>query len=69
MSVVIVERKDGDTDVGFRSSGRVDVAALAMQLGGGGHPKAAGCTVHQPLPAATEIVLAATRAALAQSTA
>lgn len=64
VSVVIVERKDGAIDVGFRSAGRVDVAALAVQFGGGGHPKAAGCTLHESLPDAVEIVLAATRAAI-----
>jgi bifunctional oligoribonuclease and PAP phosphatase NrnA len=31
--------------VSFRSRDRVDVAALAQQFGGGGHRKAAGCTV------------------------
>ncbi len=64
VSVVIVERKDGAIDVGFRSAGRVDVAALAVQFGGGGHPKAAGCTLHESLPDAVEIMLAATRAAI-----
>lgn len=64
VSVVIVERKDGAIDVGFRSAGRVDVAGLAMRFGGGGHPKAAGCTLHESLPDAVEIVLAATRAAI-----
>lgn len=67
VSAVIVERKDGAIDVGFRSAGRVDVAALAVKLGGGGHPKAAGCTLNEPLPAAVEIVLAASRTAVAQA--
>jgi len=31
--------------VSFRSRDRVDVAALAQQFGGGGHQKAAGCTI------------------------
>ncbi len=31
--------------VSFRSRDQVDVAALAQQFGGGGHRKAAGCTV------------------------
>ncbi|NQW63784.1 MAG: hypothetical protein HQ461_13210, partial [Deltaproteobacteria bacterium] len=29
--------------VSFRSRGRVDVSALAHELGGGGHKHAAGC--------------------------
>ena len=31
--------------VGFRSKGKVNVAAFAAQMGGGGHHNAAGCTV------------------------
>ncbi|MCB0235515.1 MAG: bifunctional oligoribonuclease/PAP phosphatase NrnA, partial [Anaerolineae bacterium] len=64
---VVVERKEGVADVGFRSAGRVDVAAMALQLGGGGHPKAAGCTINAPLAEAVEIALAATRAAVAEA--
>ena len=67
VSVVVVERKEGVADVGFRSAGRVDVAAMALQLGGGGHPKAAGCTINAPLAEAVEIALAATRAAVAEA--
>lgn len=33
--------------VSFRSRGRVDVSALAQQLGGGGHKHAAGCFRHE----------------------
>ena len=32
-----------DFKVSFRSNGRIDVAALAMEYGGGGHVRAAGC--------------------------
>lgn len=32
-----------DFKVSFRSNGRIDVAALAMDYGGGGHIRAAGC--------------------------
>ena len=31
--------------VSLRSNGRVDVASVAMKLGGGGHVRAAGCTM------------------------
>lgn len=34
----------GETKVGFRSK-TVDIASVAHALGGGGHPRAAGCTV------------------------
>lgn len=65
VAVVLVERKDGPIDVGFRSAGRVDVAQLALALGGGGHPRAAGCTLHTSLAEAESQVLDAVRAALA----
>jgi bifunctional oligoribonuclease and PAP phosphatase NrnA len=47
--------------VSLRSTGRVDVAAAATRLGGGGHRAAAGCTLH----GSVDEVLAALRAALA----
>ena len=65
VAVVLVERKEGPIDVGFRSAGRVDVAQLALGLGGGGHPRAAGCTLNMSLPEAKALVLRATREALA----
>lgn len=34
---------EADFKVSFRSNGRIDVAALAMEYGGGGHVRAAGC--------------------------
>lgn len=36
------ELSPGNVKVGFRSKGGVDVAVLAAQFGGGGHPRAAG---------------------------
>ena len=30
----------------MRSKGRVDVAGVAMRFGGGGHVRAAGCTMN-----------------------
>lgn len=35
--------------IGFRSKGKVNVAAFSRALGGGGHHNAAGCTVDGPL--------------------
>ncbi|HAV21779.1 MAG TPA: bifunctional oligoribonuclease/PAP phosphatase NrnA [Firmicutes bacterium] len=39
------ESSDGKIRVGMRSKGEFDVGALAEELGGGGHAKAAGCTL------------------------
>lgn len=64
VAVVFTEREDGQVEVGFRSLAGVDVSGVALSLGGGGHPQAAGCTVPGPLPAARERVLAALAQAL-----
>ena len=43
----IEEGADGNVYAGFRSHS-VDVAALCGELGGGGHVRAAGCSVRAP---------------------
>jgi phosphoesterase RecJ-like protein len=59
-SVVIVftERKDGTVDVGMRAVPGCDVAQVALKLGGGGHPQAAGCTMEGDLVEVRQLVLA-----------
>ena len=44
--------------VGFRSASRVDVGSLAQSLGGGGHARAAGCTLTGTLDEVRRAVLA-----------
>jgi phosphoesterase RecJ-like protein len=55
---------DGRTKVSLRSAGDADVAAIARELGGGGHTKAAGALVNQDLASTQEAVLAAIRKVL-----
>jgi phosphoesterase RecJ-like protein len=50
--------------VGFRSKGKVNVAAFAAELGGGGHHNAAGCTVDGTLEAVKSRVYAIVEASL-----
>ena len=40
-----VDTGDGSFKVSARSASYVDVAAIAMKYGGGGHVRAAGCSV------------------------
>jgi phosphoesterase RecJ-like protein len=47
--------------VGLRSKGRINVAAIAERMGGGGHETAAGCTMEGPLDRALDEVLAILR--------
>jgi phosphoesterase RecJ-like protein len=48
----------------LRSKGRVNVAAIAERLGGGGHENAAGCTLEGPLPRALDEILSELRPAV-----
>jgi bifunctional oligoribonuclease and PAP phosphatase NrnA len=45
----------------LRSKGRINVAAIAGRLGGGGHENAAGCTVEGPMTRALDEILAELR--------
>src|SRR5690606_18781709 len=65
VALIFRELPDGRTRVGLRSKGVVDVSRVATALGGGGHPRAAGCTLALPVPAARERVLQAVQQAMA----
>jgi len=52
------------TKISVRSRGRVDAAALAGSFGGGGHLRAAGAEIPEPVPEAVRLVLKAAHAAL-----
>jgi len=52
------ELPEGRIRMSLRSKGHLNVAAIAEQLGGGGHENAAGCTVDGPLGRALEEILA-----------
>ncbi|MGH7482713.1 MAG: DHH family phosphoesterase [Longimicrobiales bacterium] len=56
--------RDGSTKISFRSTGQLDVNALARRFGGGGHVKAAGALLAEPLETARERVLDAAREAV-----
>lgn len=55
------ELPDGRFRVSLRSKGKLDVAAVAEEFGGGGHACASGCSVNGPLHAAVESVLSKIR--------
>lgn len=64
--VVILFRElaDGRVEISFRSIPGLDISSVALALGGGGHPQAAGCTLAGPLDAAREQVLTVVRASV-----
>lgn len=57
VAVFFRELPDGRFRVSLRSKGKLDVARIAEECGGGGHACASGCSVSGPLHAAVESVL------------
>jgi phosphoesterase RecJ-like protein len=63
-AVVFREKDDGQIETSMRAGPARDVSGVALKLGGGGHPRAAGCTLPGPMSAARERVLGEIEAAL-----
>lgn len=66
VAAVLSERQGNWVDVGLRAKQGIDVSQVALGLGGGGHPRAAGCTLPGPLPVAVDRVLSALHASLVE---
>jgi phosphoesterase RecJ-like protein len=49
VAAVLSEKPDGQVEIGLRARNGLDISRLALALGGGGHPQAAGCTIPGPL--------------------
>ena len=63
VEVVIIFREIGNrkTKVSFRSKHTVDVAKLASDFGGGGHVRAAGASINEPIDTAIGNVISGVR--------
>lgn len=57
IGAVLQEMEDGRIIVSFRCRPPFDVSMLAANLGGGGHPLAAGCSLDMSLPEAERLVV------------
>jgi len=66
ITILFKEVGPSETRVSVRTSARTDAVAVAAAFGGGGHPRAAGCTVVAGLQAARELVLAEAERELAR---
>jgi len=64
-AVFMRELPENRIRVSLRSKGRMNVAAIAERLDGGGHENASGCTLAGPLNRAREQILGELRSALA----
>jgi phosphoesterase RecJ-like protein len=58
ITVLFKEVDEASTRVSVRTSDRADAVAITAAFGGGGHARAAGCTVAAPLAEAREQMLA-----------
>ncbi|WP_163857833.1 DHH family phosphoesterase [Paenibacillus elgii] len=65
VGMLFKEKEPGIIKVSFRSGGLADVAALAQKFGGGGHVKAAGCTIRGSMSETVERVVREVGMALA----
>lgn len=63
VAILMKEVEPGKCRVSMRSKG-VDVSSIAASFGGGGHIRAAGCTIEEPLAAAKAKLLAAVEKAV-----
>ena len=61
VAVFLRELPERGIRLSLRSKGRVNVAAIAERLGGGGHEAAAGCNLEGPLGRALDQILAELR--------
>ena len=66
VSIVFKEVAGKKVEVGFRAKPGYDVATLALQLGGGGHTLASGCTVEGSLQQVQEKVVPLAHQAIAE---
>jgi phosphoesterase RecJ-like protein len=57
VGVTIREKTDGTYKVSMRSSEPVNVSEICAAMGGGGHPRAAGCDVAGPCDKATKTII------------
>jgi phosphoesterase RecJ-like protein len=64
-AVFLRELPDGRIRLSLRSKGRINAAAVAGRLGGGGHVNAAGCTLKGPISHALEEIVAEMRCGVA----
>jgi bifunctional oligoribonuclease and PAP phosphatase NrnA len=67
ITAVLLEQANGKISVGFRCRPPFSVSDLALNLGGGGHPLAAGCTLEGPLQAAEQLVVALSKETIRQT--
>ncbi len=64
VGITIKQKDDGTVKASVRSHDPIDSAAICKSLGGGGHIRAAGCTLGRSIPNAKRRILKAAKAEL-----
>ena len=59
VGILIKEKTEGEVKISFRSKNYVDVSKIAQSFGGGGHVRAAGCTIYDNVENAKKKVVEA----------
>ena len=57
VAVLLKEFKENEIKVGLRSKKYVDVASICSTFNGGGHIRAAGCTIHENIDIAEGLII------------
>lgn len=57
VGIMVKQKGDGSCRVSLRSKSKVDVSKVAEAFSGGGHVRAAGCTINAPLNEAIDMLL------------
>jgi phosphoesterase RecJ-like protein len=67
VTIFLKEASPTETRISLRTSAKADAVAIAAEFGGGGHVRAAGCTVPAALDEARPLILAAAERELART--
>lgn len=57
IAILLKEFNENEIKISMRSKKNVDVAAICHNFGGGGHVKAAGCTINSSMDTSEELIL------------
>lgn len=57
VACILKEISKEETKVGLRSKKKVDVSSISLKFNGGGHKRAAGCTIYDTIEKAKKIIL------------
>ena len=68
ISVLLKEYKTDEVKVSMRAKAYANVAAVAAKFGGGGHIRAAGCTLKMNVSEAEKVMMEAVSEALRKET-